>query len=310
MRIDRLHVLFFALVLAGCGGGGGSGNPDNPPPPDPGTVLPVTLVSTGSFHASNPSAALSGFRAFTTLAELDAFQAAGVEKPVSLRSVDFNVNAVLYLEGPADDFLPATVRLVEFRRFDGTRETVTGERCTNDVAGIPTPSRAQRPYAFYIVPKLLSTTFAATARVGAACTTVETVSPLTRAAVGDWNSGFGRPQPPVGLQVIRTQAQLDAVLPSFALGDVPPQYRAPDFSEVTLLFVAGAGDNDPQSYVRVDRVLANDDGTREVIAEYCGDSTVFIGTHIPFALYVVPRFDTAARLVAIERIPGACALPR
>jgi hypothetical protein len=312
MRIQTLPAfLLLVASLVGCGGGGGSGQTPTPPPPS--QALSITLVSTGSMPGFFASAVPSGLALINSLAEYDAlyFGLAGPQKPLDLRTLDFAQNSIFYVEGPADDFLGATARLREIRRTSGTQDSVSAERCTNDAAGIPTPSRAHRPYAFYIVPKLMAgVTYAWSTALSPGCSTVEMVSPLTRAGVGDFGAAFGRPQPPYEFRAIRSQAELDAVLPSFPLGEIPPQYRAPDFSQVTLLFVAGFGDNDPNSYVRVDRVYTNDDGSRDVIVEYCGHSSVSIPTHIPFALYVVPRFTEAARMVRIERVPGACALPR
>lgn len=257
----------------------------------------------------NPSAALSGFRLMNTLAELDQLAGAGPDVPTDLRALNFAQSSVMYVEGPADDFLGATVRLVEIRRFDGTRDQVTGERCTNDIAGIPTPNRANRPYALYVVPKLVSVTFAATSAV-APCSTVTALSPLTRVGIGDFNTGAGRPQPPFGSRAIRTQADLNALLPSFLPGAVSAPYLQPDFSQVTLLFVAHTGDWDATSYVRIERAYENDDGSVDVIAEYCGNSMTGVPIHQAFALYAVPRFDDATRFTIIERIPGVCALPR
>ena len=301
-----------AALAAGCGGGGGDNSGPNNPPPPASVTLPITLVSTGSMTGVFSSAVPSGLAVLNTLAEYDAlYSLGGANKPPELRALDFTQSSVFYVEGPADDFLGATARLREIRRTGGTLDTVSAERCTNDAAGIPTPSRAQRPYAFYVVPKLMAGAgFAWITSLAPGCATVDVVSPLTRAGVGDWNVGLGRPQPAYTFRAIRSQAELDAILPSFPLGEVPPQYRAPDFSQVTLLFVSGPGDNDPNSYVRVDRVYANDDGSRDVIVEYCGNDIVSLATHIPFALYVVPRFTEAARMVVINRVPGACALPR
>ena len=303
MKTTRAFLLALAALVAGCGGGGGSGNSGNE---DPGVVLPTTLAATGAFHNQFPSAALSGFRVFSSLAEYDGFTNLGPNKPVALRALDYNVNSVLYVEGPADDFLGATVRLLEIRRFDGTRETITGERCTNDIAGIPTPSRANRPYAFYVIPKLTSSvTFAGNSRVGAACQTVDVVSPLTRVAVGQVGPASGLPPPPFESRAIRSQAELDALKPSFPPGAIPQEYQAPNFATTTLLYVQ-ARDNDANSFVRVAHVYRNLDGSHDVISEYCGNRGDFIPVQTAHALYAVPAFTGETHFVVIDRVPGAC----
>ena len=83
MKTTRAHLLALAALVAGCGGGGGSsdGNPQ-----DPGVVLPPTLAATGAFHNQFPPAALSGFRVLGSLAEYDAFNNPGPNKPVALRA--------------------------------------------------------------------------------------------------------------------------------------------------------------------------------------------------------------------------------
>ena len=313
----RIPILVLVLAVAGCGGGGSSDSP--PPPPPQGQALTITLAGTGSLSYEFPSAAVSGLRVLDSLAEYDSFAPpvnAGLEaphKPPELRALDFTQFSVMYVEGPLDDFLGAVVRLVEIRRFDGTRDTVTAERCTLDPNGIPTPSRAYRPYAFYVIPKLMSsTTYAWSTAVSPGCSTVSPVD-FTFIAGGEWGGSTGRSPPPFGSRAIRTQADLDALLPSFAPGAIPAQYRTPDFSQVTLLFVMGHGDFDVNSYVRIERVLMNDDNSRDVIAEYCGHFLRHLGapvTHGPFALYAVPRFTEEARFTRIDKLPGACVLPR
>src|SRR5688572_2536305 len=156
MNSTRLFLLALAALVAGCGGGGGSGQTPTPPPPS--QALSITLAATGSIGGLGVSSVPSGLLLVNTLAEYDALYATGggPQKPPELRTLDFTQNSIFYVEGPADDFLGATARLREIRRVSGTQDSVSAERCTNDAAGIPTPSRAHRPYAFYVVPKLMA----------------------------------------------------------------------------------------------------------------------------------------------------------
>lgn len=315
MRSTRIPTLVLILAVAGCGGGGSSDS--SPPPPPEGQSLTITLAGTGSLSYEYPSPAVSGLRVLDSLAEYDAFAPpvnAGNEaprKPPELRALDFTRFSVMYVEGPLDDYLGAVVRLVEIRRYDGTRDAVNAERCTLDPNGIPTPSRAYRPYAFYVIPKLMSTTtYGWSTAVSPGCSTVSQAA-ATFIAAGEWDVALGGSPPPFGSRAIRTQADLDALLPFFAPGAIPAQYRAPDFSQLTLLFVAGRGDFDANSHVRVDRVLVNDDNSRDVIAEYCGHFLRRLGapvTHGPFALYAVARYAEDTRFTVIDHVPGSCVL--
>nr|AUN35553.1 hypothetical protein [uncultured bacterium] len=307
--MKRLHALVFLALLfvAACSGGGSTSNPDSPPPPA-GTKLDVTLAATGSLPFDFQSTTPSGFRVMATKDEYIAF-ASGIGPP-ELRDIDYTQSSVLYLEGPLLDDLASVVRLVEVRRMDGTRDVVTGERCTPDVNAIPTPSRAYRSYAYYVVPKLLPpTTFAWVNAAPPSCATVSAAVNPTFIAEGKWNTVTGPPMPAFSFKVIRSQADLDALLPLFAPGAIPPQYMAPDFGQVTLLYLS-QGIFDPNAYLRIGRVLVNDDDSRDVIAEFCGDffpHVAFTGTAV---LYAMPRFIDDARLTVIRHRAGSCFLSR
>src|SRR5687768_12450402 len=318
MLAARLLALALAAVVAACGGSNGGSNAPSSQP------LSITLVETGSFPVFIPPATVAGFRLLNSLAEYDAFPQDAREcplsstwcgapyKPTELRTLDFTQFSVMYVEGPADDFLGATVRLAEIRRTDEARDSVMAERCTLNPNGVPTPNFAYRPYAFYIVPKLLATTtYAWTSATSPACGTASPV-PFTFVAAGEFGGPEWTGEWPSSPLAIRTQAELNYLLPYFAPGTIPPQYLAPDFSQVTLLYVTGVADFYLDSYVRVDRVLLNDDGSRDVIAEYCGAHIDRLGApvnHISFALYAVPRFTGEVRLTVIPHPVGTCILP-
>ena len=306
MRIQTLSAFLLAAVLAGCGGGGGPGN--NMPPPPPSVALPITLAETGSFGAADPSKALSGFQVLNTRSEYDAFVfgTPGPNNPSELRELDYTQFSVLYVEGPATDALGDTARVIEIRRTNGTQDSVRGERCMSDPNGIPTPSRAHRPYAYYIIPKLMAGATFSWSTVATNCVTVTRVD-LAFIASSEWGFPSNLPSPPPG-SVIRSQAELDAVLPSFAPGAVPVQYLRPDFTQVTLILVQMWRWMDP-SYVRVHSVLVNDDGSRDAIAEFCGRSFAHVAFAGTLALYAVPRFNEDLRTTVIRHLPGTCVLP-
>ncbi len=310
MRVTSLLVSIFVGALTGCGGGGGGSDPTPPPPPSNQT-LSITLAGTGSMPAFFSSDVPLGFRQMNSLAEFDAlyFGLAGPNKPLELRALDFTRFSVIYVEGPADDFPGAAVRLVEIRRTGGTVDTVIGERCTNDLAAIPTPTRAHRPYAFYIVPKLSASTTYVWSIAVSPCATVTPVN-FTRVAVGDIMVGSGLPQPNHESKPIRSQAEWSALLPSFPPGAVAPQYLTPDFSQVTLLYVRAYGDWDQNSYVRIFRINENTDGSIDVVAEYCGYSGGGVAFHAAHAVYAVPAFGEAVRFAFLEHEPGSCVLSR
>lgn len=88
-------------------------------------------------------------------------------------------------------------------------------------------------------------------------------------------------------RVIRTQPELDIVLARLPDGSVPPEYRAPNFSLVNLLYLEGTGDDDPLSGLSIASAMRNADGSHAIRVEYCGMAAP-AGTHRTFGLYAVP----------------------
>jgi hypothetical protein len=88
-------------------------------------------------------------------------------------------------------------------------------------------------------------------------------------------------------RVIRNQAELDIVLARLPAGSIPPAFGTPNFSLVNLLYLEGAGDDDPLSGLSVVSAVRNADGSHAIGAEYCGIAAP-VGPHRPFALYSAP----------------------
>jgi len=244
-----------------------------------------------------------------TRAEYDAFVfgTAGLANPEELRELDYAQFSVLYLEAPATDALADTARVLELRRTGGSQDSIVAERCMADPNGIPTPARSHRPYAYYIIPKLLAGFSFSWRTAASGCSTVAPTN-LVFIAASDWGFPTGLPAPPLA-GVIRTQAELDAVLPSFPPGAVPAQFLRPDFSQLTLILASMSRWMDP-SHIRIHSVLVNTDGSRDAIAEFCGRSFAHVAFAGTIALYAVPKFEDELRITVIRHEPGACVLPR
>lgn len=295
MTPPRLLTLLACLFLSACGGGGGSNEPDAPP-----VKVAATLVLTGEARL-DPAPIAAGFLLITNVAELDALAARFRlnEIPQQYRSPNFAQFDMVYLEGTGDNDHRSQVRIVDAERASDGDVSIDAEFCGNALA----TTANHRPYALYLVPKVggeTSLEWGIAQHPG--CVSLKRIE-VTRVAAGDLVGGDSMPN-----HVIRSQAQLDAVLAGIPAGTVPAQFLAPDFSTRSLI-VLGAADNDPMSYVRIVDVLENPDKTYHVRSEFCGHSIVFIPNHQPFALYATPVLAGEVRFEAILDHPPSAASP-
>jgi len=288
-------VLFLSvLVTASCGGGGGGGNS-----PPPSTGINTALVASGSVIAGVeiiPNAS----RVISTQAELDQFvgRAGALNVPAEYRSVNFTLNSVLYVEGGGDNDPSSSVRIVDAETVNGVNMVST------EICGIPASNPSgHRPFAMYIVPASIRTAmFTSTQHSRPSCITVSDIQ-ATRVAAGD----LPLSTPPLvsPARVIRNLSEWSAIASRIPAGALPAGY-APDFTAVTLIYLEGS-DNDPSSYMRIIQVLRSVDNSVDAAYEYCGNTIVMLPTHLPYALYSVPKTAGTVRLNIQVHAPPNCA---
>ena len=288
------NVFLVALLLAGCGGSSG------PPPPE---KIFATLVDVGFADAFVAPPAAGGYIAIRSMADLAKISEQGVGPDPVITSMDFNTRMGLYLEGVANLDPGSVVRLVEVLKIDNNVVQVTAEQCGSGAGASP----SQRPFAVYTLPALTGS-FMVQWRVVAAeqCTTVQPVA-ATLVTSGT-HSDFDANPLPFSSAALRHQDDLDPVLP--ALPALPAEYRAPDFSRLTLVLLNHISAYEPTDYVRAYRVYANPDGSRDIMVEYCLTATPpqNVPRYKPFALYAVPAFTGDYRFTYTYTvdISGAC----
>ena len=292
-----LFLVSIAVGLVACGGGGGG---DSSPSPQPPVTIALTLEAAGSVI---PGAAVvpNASRVITTRAELDEFVGrAGGKVFAEFRTVNFAINSVIYLEGPGDNDAASSARIASAATANGINTIQT------EICGVPAANPSgHRPFALYLVPaNIQSATFITTQRSRPTCSTVDDI-PATRVAVGDLPHGTAPLVSPT--RVIRDAAgwaTISSRIPTL----LPPGY-APDFDVVTLIYLESA-DNDASSYLRIVQTLENSDNSVDVGYEYCGSTLVMLPTHLPFALYSIPKHTAAIRLNIQVNLPPNCATSR
>lgn len=100
------------------------------------------------------------------------------------------------------------------------------------------------------------------------------------------------------MRLIQSKADLDAVILRLPPGSILLQDSAPDFSSMNLVYLEGAGDNDPSSAVSLSSARKNSDGSSSFNVEYCGNLSS-PATHRPFSLYTVPALTGAATFAEV-----------
>lgn len=93
-------------------------------------------------------------------------------------------------------------------------------------------------------------------------------------------------------------------------GRVPTAHQVPDFNKVQFFYLTRYTDflNDI-SYVRIERIESSADGRQHVVhVEYCGadQSEQSTHSHMPFALYEIPKLDGDVRFDWVVRVRGKC----
>lgn len=282
------------VLLGGCGGGGGDGGESTPPQPVP---FPVTLLATGSVNLAPGGLAMSSMVA--SQAQLNAvFERVNIGKiPEAYRAPDFAAISLIYVEGGGTTDPTSSVRISQaFRNPDGSN-AIGVELCAGAV-GVPA---TYRPFALYSVsPTVTSAAFALMQRSHPNCLTVGRINAALVAA-GD----SILPTAPVDShpsRVVSNPTEYAALQQRI----VVPTGFAPDFASVNLIYLEGAGDLDPTSFLRVLSVLESVDHTVDISVEFCGNPTVNIPTHRPYALYTVPRLSGQARINVTESEPPGC----
>lgn len=114
------------------------------------------------------------------------------------------------------------------------------------------------------------------------------------------------------MQVINTQAQWDVVLLQIG-AQIPQQFLTPNFSQLSLIYVEGAGDSDPFSNLRILGAVRQASGTTVITVEQCGGMPAAPAVHIPFTLYVSQKIEGAiafsSTVAARPNCQGATSIP-
>lgn len=291
---------FLLFLLAACSDGGSSTS--TPTVPVPPVAIAISLESAG-IVATNVPGIDGGVVLVTSQASLGELSSGRFTVPDSARDIDFGSHTLIYIEGQADNDFTSTVRIKDLLLDEYGDYTLLFERCGAE----PVAPLVHRPFALYLAPKISGSVGVSATSLATGCTTVTTVQATLVAAGTFVGACCMSPRPPVRVD---SQARLDALLPQLAPGSVPAQYLAPDFGQVTLIYVEGAPDNVPDSYVRILQAFQSTNGSRDFIAEQCGPEVPFNTNHVPYALYAVPRFDAAARVARFYTTPPACLTSR
>lgn len=238
----------------------------------------------------------------TSAGQLDALRLGRFTVPESLANFDFAQGDVVYVEANGDRDPTSVVRLLQVTRSSGS-DFVTIETCST----VAREQGPHRPYALYTMPKVMTVDSIANSLGFFDCPSAKRL-PATFVAGGS-AAPFCclEPRPPT---LIRDQATLAALVALLPAGTVPPQYAAPDFSQVTLVYLESTGEFDPQAYVRLMGAYESVDASRDLVAERCGVITDFEAPYASYAIYAIARVVPTARLAYVVNSPPDCLTAR
>jgi hypothetical protein len=291
----RLSVsCLLALLVASCSSGDDEEVPNT-------QYVPFTLVATGVAPAGAPILP-SAVTVIRNQAELDQLRQGRFTPPASLANFDFTQGDIVYVEANGDRDPTSVARLLQVSR-NGDSDFVTAETCST----VSREPGDHRPFALYTLPKLNVIEAVAMSLGFFDCPSAKRL-PATLVAAGS-PSPFCclPPRPPT---FIRDQATLNALAALLPAGTIPAAYAAPDFSQVTLVYLEVVGQSDAQGYVRVMGVYESVDASRDIVAERCEVTTDFEAPFASYAIYAIPRIATDARIAFVSNAPPNCLTTR
>ena len=283
-----------AFLAASCGGGSDE-NVSNT------QFVPFQLVTTGA----TPSGATflpSTVTVIKSAAELEQVRAGRFTVPASLASYDFTQGDIVYVEANGDTDPTSAVRLLQVTRSNGA-DFVTIESCST-AGRQPGP---HRPFALYTTAKMMVVDSVATSLGFFDCPSVKRLPQTVVAAGSPAAFCCTPPRPPT---FIRDQATLNALIALLPPGTIPAQYAAPDFSQVTLVYLEATGLSTTDGFVRLMGAYESVDASRDLVAEVCDTVTDFEAPFAAYAIYAIPRVVPAGRVAFVRDSPPNCLTTR